>query len=215
MEKIFEDKIAGNVRFVRKSGVKRISIRITPQRGVCVTYPYGVSADAAMTFFLSKRDWVISTVEKMKTVQVVQRSPEELAELKRKASEFLPERLRMLAARYGFSYASLRLKHNKTNWGSCSTLKNINLNISLMALPTLLRDYVMLHELCHLRHHDHSRAFHLLLEHICTDHVIRQMEAGDQAAADVARRAAGNIASSKADFPIERILASEIRRYRP
>ena len=57
-----------------------------------------------------------------------------------------------------------------SNWGSCSELGNINLNLNLMRLPEHLRDYVMLHELCHLRHLDHGPEFHALLESLCPGH---------------------------------------------
>ena len=57
----------------------------------------------------------------------------------------------MLACRFGFKYARVFIKHNLTNWGSCSSKGNINLNLNLLRLPEHLADYVILHELCHLR----------------------------------------------------------------
>lgn len=95
---------------------------------------------------------------------------EEVKELRRQAKECLPLRLKALADKYGFEYNSVRIKHNVSNWGSCSIKKNINLNLNLMRLPEDLRDYVMLHELCHLRHMDHGPEFHALLESVCPGH---------------------------------------------
>ena len=57
-----------------------------------------------------------------------------------------------------------------SNWGSCSSLKNINLNLRLVTLPDVLRDYVMLHELCHLKYLNHGPQFHALLESVCPGH---------------------------------------------
>ena len=94
----------------------------------------------------------------------------EVARLRAEAKAYLPVRLRQLADTYGFEYNSVRIKHNVSNWGSCSSKKNINLNLNLMRLPEDLRDYVMLHELCHLRHLDHGPEFHALLEGICPRH---------------------------------------------
>lgn len=90
------------------------------------------------------------------------------------AKEVLPKRLRELAERYSFEYNSVRIKHNSSNWGSCSRKGNINLNLNLVRIPDELRDYVLLHELCHLRHPDHSPAFHALLESLCPGHLAMQ-----------------------------------------
>ncbi|MBR5704228.1 MAG: M48 family metallopeptidase [Bacteroidales bacterium] len=95
----------------------------------------------------------------------------EVAELRKQAKAYLPGRLAELAAEYGFSYNQVRIKHNVSNWGSCSVKGNINLNLNLMRLPQDLQDYVMLHELCHLKHMNHGPKFHALLESVCPDHL--------------------------------------------
>lgn len=92
---------------------------------------------------------------------------EEVRQLRLRAKAELPPRLAELAAEHGFEYNSVRIKHNVSNWGSCSSKKNINLNLNLVRLPDELRDYVMLHELCHLRHLNHGPEFHALLSSVC------------------------------------------------
>lgn len=94
----------------------------------------------------------------------------EVAELRKAAKAYLPGRLRELAAANGFTVNQIRIKHNVSNWGSCSVKGNINLNLNLMRLPAELQDYVMLHELCHLRHMNHGTEFHTLLESLCPNH---------------------------------------------
>jgi len=79
--------------------------------------------------------------------------------LKKEAKRVLPERVRILADEYGFSYASVKIQSSKTRWGSCSQGKNINLSFSLMLLPQHLVDYVILHELCHTKEMNHSVRF--------------------------------------------------------
>ncbi len=93
----------------------------------------------------------------------------EVAQLRAAAKAYLPGRLRELAAQYGFEFNQVRIKHNVSNWGSCSSKKNINLNLNLMRLPAELRDYVMLHELCHLRQMNHGPEFKALLASVCPD----------------------------------------------
>ena len=79
--------------------------------------------------------------------------------LRNKAKAYLPYRLEYFANLYGYKYDKCRLAHANTRWGSCSTRKTISLNIGLMNVPEKLRDYVILHELAHLNHTDHSEAF--------------------------------------------------------
>ena len=133
----------------------------------------------------------------------------QIADMRSKAKALLPARLFELASRYGFTYNKVTIKHNSTNWGSCSTRNNINLNLNIVRLPDPLRDYVLLHELCHLRHHDHGQAFHLLLEHVCTDNLLRLCDQGDMTARQIARAAA----SSRARYPIDYVCTKAIKQY--
>lgn len=79
--------------------------------------------------------------------------------LTKKAKEYLPYRLEYFAKLYGYTYDRCRLSHASTRWGSCSSNRTISLNIGLMNTPEPLRDYVIIHELAHLNHLDHSKAF--------------------------------------------------------
>jgi predicted metal-dependent hydrolase len=80
-----------------------------------------------------------------------------------KARALLPGLLDEEAGRFRFSYAGVAVKKHKSRWGSCSSKGNINLNSRLLFLPPSLTRHVMLHELCHLREMNHSKAFHHLL----------------------------------------------------
>lgn len=79
--------------------------------------------------------------------------------LSKKAKEYLPYRLAYFANLYHYDYKKVRLSHANTRWGSCSSSGTISLNIGLMQIPSKLIDYVILHELAHLNHMDHSTAF--------------------------------------------------------
>lgn len=80
-------------------------------------------------------------------------------QLMKKAREYLPYRLEFLAQKFGYHYTKCRLSHANTRWGSCTSTGTISLNIGLMKVPEILRDYVIIHELAHLNHMDHSEAF--------------------------------------------------------
>lgn len=210
--KIIVDPEIGEVVFRKSLRSGSISIRVHPVKGVSVSVPYIVPYAAARLFFDARRQWVIDTMarQREKYRDIPQASPEEVETLRLQARKELPERLAVLAERYGFSYNRVAIKHNATNWGSCSSKGNINLNLSILRLPGILRDYVLLHELCHLRHQDHGHSFHLLLEHVLTDHVLRAADNGDALAKELARKAA----VSKARFPLDHTMTRAIREYR-
>ncbi len=91
--------------------------------------------------------------------------------LREEAKLLLPQKAYFFAEQYGFKFNNITIKHNATNWGSCSRLGNINLNLNLIRLPEPLCDYVILHELCHLKEPNHGPRFHALLEHLCIANV--------------------------------------------
>lgn len=79
--------------------------------------------------------------------------------LRYEAKRYLPGRTRELANQLGYSFKALTIKNNKTNWGSCSNLGNINLNLHLMRLPDRLIDYILVHELVHTVIPNHGPSF--------------------------------------------------------
>lgn len=218
-QKIINDPQIGPVTFRKSVRSRSISIRVHPLKGVSVTMPYIMPYAAAQAFFLLRRDWVIGTIarQKEKYRDVVLPSSSEIEALRRKAKEELPPRLAALAARYGFVFNKVTIKHNATNWGSCSSKGNINLNLNIVRLPRVLQDYVLLHELCHLRHQDHGHAFHLLLEHVLTDNLVRLMS-GDIFISDADRSQTVEIArkgaASKARYPLDYTITRAIRQFR-
>ncbi|MBR5104594.1 MAG: M48 family metallopeptidase [Bacteroidales bacterium] len=170
---------------------------------------------AAHLFFEARRDWILRAISKQKEQQrnVHAATPEEIESLRRQAKALLPPRLAELAARYGFTYNRVSIKHNATNWGSCSSKGNINLNLTIMRLPRVLQDYVLLHELCHLRHQDHGHGFHLLLEHVLTDHILRMLETASPDDRPLAAELARKAAASKARYPLDYTLTRAIKRH--
>jgi predicted metal-dependent hydrolase len=152
--------------------------------------------------------------QKYKDVKVA--SPSEIEALRRQAKAQLPVRLAELAARYGFTYNRVAIKHNSSNWGSCSTKGNINLNLNIVRLPKVLQDYVLIHELCHLRHPDHGHGFHLLLEHLLTDNIMRLLsdDTLDSADNSLTMELARKAAASRARYPLDYTITRAIKQYR-
>jgi predicted metal-dependent hydrolase len=83
--------------------------------------------------------------------------------LRQEAEEILPERIRFLADLHDLDFKSVSVRQLKGRWGSCDQRRHITLNLFIMQLPEHLADYVLLHELAHTKHLDHSTAFWGLL----------------------------------------------------
>lgn len=165
----------GEVLLVKRKGATRLRISVSPRRGVVVSMPWLLPYAVAEKFLLSKRQWVAAVLERQavqqqKAVQggktaSVPSDPVELETMREAARAALVPKLRETAARHGFGFKGrVAIKNNVTNWGSCSSKGNINLNMRLVLLPERLQDYVILHELCHLRHQNHGPQFHALLD---------------------------------------------------
>lgn len=86
------------------------------------------------------------------------------------AKQYLPLRVKEIADRHGFVYKQIRIKNQRTVWGSCSAKRNLNFNMRLMMTPPAAIDSVIIHELCHLRVMNHSNAFWELVEKLCPDY---------------------------------------------
>jgi predicted metal-dependent hydrolase len=216
--KVLNDPQIGEVKLIKSDRSRNISIRVHPVRGVRVSVPRLVPYAAAIAFFKMKRGWVLEVMARQKErfKDVKPASPSEVEELRRRAKAELPVRLAELASRYGFVYNRVAIKHNSTNWGSCSSRNNINLNINIVRLPFVLRDYILLHELCHLRHHDHGEGFHLLLEHVLTDNLMKLLADTSSSNEDAVLNSdlAKKAVLSKARFPIDYTLSRAIKQYR-
>lgn len=207
--KVHTDPVLGEV-FLRKSTRARgLSIRVHPTRGITVTVPFYVPYAAGLAFLAARREWAREALERARGRNADLPEGESVESLRAQAKASLPGRLKMLADRYGFRYNRVAIKHNTSNWGSCSSKGNINLNLNLMRVPVPLQDYILLHELTHLHHPDHSAAFHAELEKHLTDHFAQNVEDEDFKAFTK------SIKASRSRYPIGYTLARSIKAYRP
>ena len=174
-KKIIQVPGIGEVLLVKRPGTARLRISVSPRRGVVVSMPWMLPYAIAQKFLLSKRQWVAAALERQAgqmhraaesgRTATVPDDPAELERMREAARAALVPKLLSAAARYGFPFKGrVAIKNNVSNWGSCSSKGNINLNMRLILLPEHLQDYVILHELCHLRYPDHGPAFHALLD---------------------------------------------------
>lgn len=140
-------------------------IRITVKSGprIHVTIPRQGSLRQAQDFVRLKMDWIQQVIQRLAARHpdgaIQPRKQLAVTEQMIAQQGLLFDRLRELAAQHGFSYRNAAIRNQKSRWGSCSSQNNINLNIHLLNLPAHLRDYVILHELAHTEHKNHSKHF--------------------------------------------------------
>ncbi len=165
MTEIYKHDTLGEITIRSSSRASRVSIGIYPTLEVRVTVPLGVPRSKIIALIESRAEWIVRSRERMakrKSVTKPLNSPD-VEVLRGRAKEYLPGRIREISQMTGLQYSRLTIRAMKSRWGSCSTKGDISLNLYLMALPEHLIDFVIIHELCHTVHHDHSQRFHALV----------------------------------------------------
>ena len=154
-----------------RSSRKTIALQITPDGKLIVRCPRRMKADAVQMFVESKAGWIEKHMAKVSaSTGAVPLAPEELMELAKQAKADIPQRVAAWAPRVGASYGRITIRAQRSRWGSCSSKGNLNFNCLLMLAPEAVRDYVVIHELCHRKHMDHSDAFWAEVARVCPDY---------------------------------------------
>lgn len=150
---------------IKKSRRRTISVQITPDQKLLVKAPTYTSIKEVEDFLREKRDWILKQINrtKVQSQQAAQMgilSEKEIRKLKRDAKKIIPERVEYYAKLSGITYNRIFIRLQKSRWGSCSVEGNLNFNALLALMPLEVLDSVVVHELCHRRHMDHSKAFY-------------------------------------------------------
>lgn len=165
---------------------KRRSYGIVVDEEGCVTVriPLRGSVMTARNLVRDKQDWIFEKIalqkqrKQMREAQAAQNeskyTPEQRAGLEKRyrqaAKEYIPKRAAYYASELGVSYGRIRIAEQKTRWGSCSFKGTLSFNWKLMLAPPKVLDYVVVHELCHLKEMNHSPRFWKLVEEIMPDY---------------------------------------------
>ena len=163
-----EHKILGMIECVRSARARSIRLVVRRDGTLRLTYPIFCSRSRAIEFALSKAEWITATRQRLseRIASYPTISRDEINKLRRAARQYIPSTVERLARDYGFSYSSLRISSAQTRWGSCSGRNGISISLFVMLLPEHLREFIILHELCHTIHHNHSAEFHALLNKV-------------------------------------------------
>lgn len=163
-----------------KSNRRSIGFEVKPGGEINVRMPKNMPIKSVLPFVESKREWIyeayLNQKDKVniKETREAEKSDPRLAYLEQKyrkaAKQYIYERVEYYLPLTGGSYRTLRIGDQKTRWGSCSSNGTLSFSWRLMLAPPRVLDYVVIHELCHLTHMDHSPAFWAKVESIDPDY---------------------------------------------
>ena len=164
--------------FARHPRARRYIIHVQDDGSLRVTVPRWGSRREATEFVERERSWIEKQRERLARERLADRDrvalpwtdPEVAREAKKRAAGELPARLLLLAREHGLEVTKVSVRSQKRRWGSCSPNGHICLNWRLVMMPNAVRDYVLIHELMHLRRLDHSPAFWKLVAKACPDY---------------------------------------------
>jgi predicted metal-dependent hydrolase len=157
--------------FSRHPRARRYVLRVDRDGAVHVTIPRWGSRRGAQAFAASQRAWVERQLRKVAAEAARPKPPElpreELQAWVARAKQHLPARLIELAAAHSLAVSRVSIRNQRWRWGSCNRSGHICLNWRLVTMPDWVRDYVLIHELMHLKRMDHSPKFWKLVAAAC------------------------------------------------
>ena len=151
----------------RSKRAKRMRLAVYCDGSVVITSPFGIHQSLIEKFLTDKKQWVWDKIKFFKNIDskaIRTFSHKDYLENKDKALALVHERVRFYNKVYDFSFNKIFIKNQKTRWGSCSYKKNININYKIIFLPEEQQDYIIIHEICHLKEFNHSKKFWSLVK---------------------------------------------------
>lgn len=145
-----------------RSNRKTIAIQVKGDGRLIVRAPLRMSNAEVERYVSSKAEWIQKHIDIASSRQSAHSEPltqEQLQRLADAALQDIPQRVSKYAAIIGVTVGRITIRHQKTRWGSCSVKGNLSFNCLLMLCPEDVRDYVVVHELCHRKEMNHSSCF--------------------------------------------------------
>lgn len=144
----------------RSNRAKYMRLRVLPGGSVVVTAPASSSVCAIEKFVSEHGGWIERATRRMAFFKPLPVSGHRAyLKYREEARSFITERVSYWNTFYNFTHGRIAVKNTRRIWGSCSRKGNFNFSYALLFLPRELSDYVIVHELCHAREHNHSKQF--------------------------------------------------------
>lgn len=166
-----------------KSQRKTISIEISKLGEVTVRAPLFCPKWRINAFIKQKQNWIEKTLKRFKSQTIGSRplTQDEISQLRKLAKEVIPKKVKYFSDLMNVNYNNLKITSAKKRFGSCSTKNTLCFSLYLMQFGQPLIDYVVVHELAHTIHHNHSKEFYGVIEKYLPDYKERQKALRDRA----------------------------------
>lgn len=153
-----------------RSRRRTLAIQVTAAGEVILRCPMGLPKKTAEQFLAAKKPWVEEKLRSLRTRPVYPKLTEaEIQEMRREALPFLRQRAEVYAPLAGVTFGKLSVRAQRTRWGSCNQRGDLSFNCLLMLAPPEVIDYVVVHELCHIRQMNHGPRFWAAVEEVLPD----------------------------------------------
>ena len=162
----------------RSHRARRVSLTMQYDGSIVVSAPEKTGLSEIERFIMEKSAWVLKNFLYFKTFKgkIFTGDKKEFFAHKERAARCVTRRLARFNKVSAFRVNRVSIKHQRAQWGSCSDKKNLNFNYKILFLPSRLRDYVIVHELCHTRELNHSARFWRLVGEIIPHYEHRESE---------------------------------------
>jgi predicted metal-dependent hydrolase len=157
----------------QRAGTRRLRLAVYADGALVVTAPKRLSRTRIEQFIREKATWVVERInhaQQSPQLLTSKHTPGQVARYKLQAFVLVENRIAHFNAHYGHTVGTITIRNQRTRWGSCSRQGNLNFTYKIALLPPELADYIIVHELCHLREFNHSPAFWKLVAQTVPNH---------------------------------------------
>lgn len=151
---------------IKKQARKSIALKVRNGE-VVVHAPFFLTSKMIHTFVEKHQTWIEKRICKQRPSLV---DPNKISDYKSQAREYIPSRVKELAQKFALEYNSVKITGARSRWGSCTSKKNLNFSYRLILTPRDVIDYVIIHELAHTIHMNHSKEFWSLVQTMMPDY---------------------------------------------
>ena len=162
-----------------RKGKKGVSLKIIPGGKIVVTKPKLYPTFLVEKFIESKSEWILLKQKEMQKYKPKLNKNEEKVEYlknKKLALQIVKEKIEKLNKHYDFRFNKISIRKQGTRWGSCSSRKNLSFNYKIVFLDSFAQEYLVAHELCHLKEMNHSKNFWALVALAVPDYKIQKQK---------------------------------------
>jgi predicted metal-dependent hydrolase len=174
-----DKKVTYTVRVSTRARYMRMTVG---DEGLIVTLPHPRYEKFIDHFFREKTSWIIRQLKRFEELQKKEKiyySKEDYQKRKKEVLNLIIKRVEFFNSLYNFHYRNISIRNQTSVWGSCTRAGNLQFNYKLIYMPPKVLDYVVVHEICHLKEHNHSSRFWDLVSKTVPDHkAIRKLLRG-------------------------------------